>query len=128
MMALVDLAYYSEGKPLALAEIGQRQALPVPYLEQLFATLRHKGFVASTRGPQGGYCLAREPGAIRISEILEAIGEPIATTRCSKTSETGCMGTKATCLTHDLWAGLGQKMHQYLNGISLADVCERRLV
>lgn len=127
VMALVDLAYYSHGKPLALTEIAARQALPLTYLEQLFVKLRQQGFVASTRGTQGGYRLAREPEAIHISEILEAIGEPIETTRCTRESETGCLGVKGQCLTHALWAGLGKQMHEYLNGISLADVCERRL-
>jgi len=127
VMALVDLAYYGKGKPLALAEIAGRQALPLTYLEQLFVKLRQKGFVASTRGQQGGYTLAREANAIRIAEILEAIGEPLETTRCRQDSETGCLGMKGPCLTHDLWAGLGQQMYQYLNGISLADVCQRRL-
>lgn len=127
-MALVDLAYYSEGKPLALTEIAARQSLPLTYLEQLFVKLRKQGFVVSTRGTQGGYTLAREADTIRIAEILEAIGEPIKTTRCSKESETGCLGVKGPCLTHALWAGLGHQMHTYLNGISLADVCERRIV
>jgi len=128
VMALVDLAYHGKGKPLALTEIAGRQALPLTYLEQLFVKLRQKGFVASTRGQQGGYTLAREADAIRIAEILEAIGESLETTRCRQDSETGCLGTKGHCLTHALWAGLGQQMHQYLNGISLADVCERRLL
>lgn len=127
VMALVDLAYYSQGKPLALSEIALRQSLPMAYLEQLFVKLRKQGFVASTRGTQGGYTLAREAEAIRIAEILEAIGEPIETTRCSRESETGCLGVKGQCLTHALWAGLGQQMHAYLNRISLADVCQRRL-
>lgn len=126
VMALVDLAYYGKGKPLALTEIASRQALPLTYLEQLFVKLRQKGFVLSTRGQQGGYTLAREAEAIRIAEILEAIDEPLQTTRCEKNSETGCLGKKGHCLTHDLWAGLGQQMHQYLYGISLADVCQRR--
>jgi len=127
VMALVDLAYYSQGKPLALTEIATRQALPIAYLEQLFVKLRQQGFVVSTRGTQGGYALAREAEAIRIAEILEAIGEPIETTRCSKKSETGCVGVTGKCLTHALWAGLGRQMHNYLNSISLADVCQRRL-
>lgn len=127
VMALVDLAYYGKGKPLALTEIAGRQALPVAYLEQLFVKLRQKGFVASTRGHQGGYTLAREAEAIRIAEILEAIGEPLETTRCRQDSEVGCLGTKGQCLTHALWAGLGRQMHQYLNDISLADVCQRRV-
>lgn len=128
VMALVDLAYYGQGEPLALTEIAQRQSLPISYLEQLFLKLRQKGFVTSTRGHQGGYTLAREANAIRISEILEAIGESLETTRCDKSSSTGCLGTNAKCLTHALWAGLGAQMHQYLQGISLADVCERRVL
>ncbi|MBY0502225.1 MAG: Rrf2 family transcriptional regulator [Alphaproteobacteria bacterium] len=127
VMAMVDLAFYSEGKPLSLTEIAERQALPISYLEQLFLKLRQKGFVMSTRGHQGGYTLAKEAASIRISEILEAIGEPIETTRCKEESELGCLGTKGQCLTHALWAGLGRQMQQYLNGISLADVCQRRL-
>jgi len=127
VMALVDLAYYGNDRPLALAEIATRQALPIPYLEQLFVKLRQGGFVTSTRGQQGGYTLARAAEAIRIAEIFEAIGEPLQTTRCEKESDTGCLGQKGRCLTHDLWAGLGQQMHQYLNSISLADVCQRRL-
>ena len=127
VMALVDLAYYSQGKPLSLTEIAGRQALPLTYLEQLFVQLRQKGFVVSTRGHQGGYTLAREAHSIRIAEILEAIGEPLQTTRCKKESGMGCLGRKEQCLTHTLWAGLEHKMYQYLNGISLADVCEKRV-
>lgn len=127
VMAMVDLAFHSKGKPLSLTEIASRQALPISYLEQLFLKLRQKGFVMSTRGHQGGYTLAREATSIRISEILEAIGEPIETTRCKGESELGCLGTKGQCLTHALWAGLGRQMQQYLNGISLADVCQRRI-
>jgi len=128
VMALVDLAYYSKGKPLALTEIATRQALPLTYLEQLFVKLRQKGFVVSTRGQQGGYALARDAETIRIAEVLEAIGESLQTTRCKKDSAMGCVGNKGQCLTHGLWAGLGQQMYHYLNGISLADVCQRRLI
>ena len=116
VMALVDLAYYGQGEPLSLTEIATRQSLPILYLEQLFGKLRKKGFVNSTRGQLGGYTLARDASAIRIAEILTAVDEPIATTRCSKESDVGCVGKKGQCLTHDLWAGLGQHMHQYLNG------------
>ena len=125
VMALVDLAYYGKGKPLPLIEIATRQALPLVYLEQLFAKLRQKEFVIGTRGQQGGYTLAREPETIRIADILEAIEEPLEITRCHKRSKGGCLGTKGHCLTHDLWAGLKQHMQQYLNGISLADICQQ---
>jgi Rrf2 family iron-sulfur cluster assembly transcriptional regulator len=31
------------------------------------------------------------------------------------------------CLTHDLWAALGRTIHDFLAGVSLADVIERRV-
>jgi Rrf2 family iron-sulfur cluster assembly transcriptional regulator len=44
-----------------LASISQRQQISLSYLEQLFSRLRRMGLVESTRGPGGGYTLAREP-------------------------------------------------------------------
>src|SRR3989338_7537881 len=82
VMALVDLAYYGQGKPLALTEIAERQALPISYLEQLFLKLRQKGFVASTRGHLGGFPWARAPGKIGFAEIWREFGEPLKTPRC----------------------------------------------
>ena len=49
VMALVDLAYYSQGKPLSLTEIAGRQALPLTYLEQLFVQLRQNLLSATQR-------------------------------------------------------------------------------
>src|SRR6516162_4581991 len=50
-MALVDLASQSNGRPVALADIAERQDISLSYLEQLFAKLRRGGLVTSVRGP-----------------------------------------------------------------------------
>ncbi|HHQ69069.1 MAG TPA: Rrf2 family transcriptional regulator, partial [Halothiobacillaceae bacterium] len=57
--AMLDLALHDDGKPIALADIAERQSLSLSYLEQLFAQLRRGGLVASVRGPGGGYRLSR---------------------------------------------------------------------
>ena len=54
VMAMVDLAKHSAGRPIALAEIAERQEISLSYLEQLFARLRIAGLVKSVRGPGGG--------------------------------------------------------------------------
>ena len=41
-MAMVDLAQHSEGEPVSLAEIAERQEISLSYLEQLFAKLRRE--------------------------------------------------------------------------------------
>ena len=62
VMAMVDLARHSSGRPVSLAEIAERQEISLSYLEQLFAKLRRGGLVNSVRGPGGGYLLARGGG------------------------------------------------------------------
>ena len=44
VMAMVDLARYGTGRPIALADIATRQEISLSYLEQLFAKLRRGGW------------------------------------------------------------------------------------
>lgn len=128
VMAMADLASHSNGSPVALADIADRQEISLSYLEQLFGKLRKGGLVKSVRGPGGGYLLARPAAQTRISDIILAVDEPIQTTRCSPGSPAGCHNHKGRCLTHDLWEELGNQIYLYLSAVSLADVVERRVL
>jgi len=129
VMAMADLAgNAAEGKPVALADIAQRQDISLSYLEQLFAKLRRGGLVTSVRGPGGGYRLARPSMELRIADIIVAVEEPIAATRCKPGSAKGCTKTGARCVTHDLWEELGQQIHVFLSSVSLADVVDRKVL
>jgi Rrf2 family iron-sulfur cluster assembly transcriptional regulator len=127
-MAMVDLATHSGGKPVALADIAERQEISLSYLEQLFGKLRKGGLVRSVRGPGGGYLLARGGGDTRVSDIILAVDEPIKATRCTPGSPTGCTSSKGRCLTHDLWEELGNQIYLYLSSVSLEDVVEKRVL
>ena len=133
VMAMADLAGHAsdannQAKPVALADIAERQDISLSYLEQLFAKLRRGGLVTSVRGPGGGYRLARPSDELRIADIIVAVDEPIAATRCKPNSSKGCTKTGARCVTHDLWEELGQQIHVFLSSVSLADVVERRVL
>ncbi|MBI1774620.1 MAG: Rrf2 family transcriptional regulator [Proteobacteria bacterium] len=128
VMAMVDLARHSEGSPVALADIAERQEISLSYLEQLFAKLRRGGLVRSVRGPGGGYLLGRATPDLRISDIILAVDEPIRATRCAVGSPSGCKSNKGRCLTHDLWEELGNQIHLYLRSVSIADVVENRVL
>ena len=128
VMAMVDLGCHCRGAPVSLADIAQRQEISLSYLEQLFARLRRGGLVRSVRGPGGGYLPARPLDDTRISDIILAVDEPIRATRCPLGTGTGCKSDKSRCLTHDLWEELGNQIHMYLSSVSLADVCERRVL
>jgi Rrf2 family iron-sulfur cluster assembly transcriptional regulator len=128
VMAMVDLAHHGHGEPVALSEIAERQEISLSYLEQLFAKLRKSGLVKSVRGPGGGYLLAHDRAETRIADIILAVDEPIRATRCMPGAPYGCRGNRTRCLTHDLWEELGNQIHLYLSSVSLADVCERRVL
>jgi len=128
VMAMVDIAINSGGKPLTLAEIAERQSISLSYLEQLFAKLRHGSLVLSVRGPGGGYLLSRAAEAIRISDIVLAVDEPIRATRCQPGSPMSCQGAKGRCTTHDLWEELSNHIHLFLSSVSLADVAEQQVL
>jgi len=128
VMALVDLARHGESRPVSLADIAERQEISLSYLEQLFARLRRGGLVKSVRGPGGGYMLARGPAGTRVADIILSVDEPITATRCKTNSSIGCHSDHSRCLTHDLWAELGNQIHLYLSSVTLLDVVERRVL
>ena len=128
VMAMVDLAQHAGAGPVCLSDIAERQEISLSYLEQLFAKLRRGGLVKSVRGPGGGYLLAHERDATRISDIILAVDEPIQAIRCRPGATLGCRGDRSRCLTHDLWEELSNQIHLYLSSVSLGDVCEKRVL
>ena len=127
-MAMVDLATQSDGRPVPLADVAERQEISLSYLEQLFGKLRRGGLVESVRGPGGGYMLSRTTDETRVADIIMAVDEPIKATRCTPGSPEGCQSNKSRCLTHDLWEELGNHIYLYLSSVSLADVAQKRVL
>lgn len=120
--AMLDLAIHTNTEPVTLADISQRQDISLSYLEQLFARLRRRELVQSVRGPGGGYRLGRETADIAVVDIIDAVDESVDATRCQ--GQGNCQQGEI-CLTHHLWEDLSQQIHNFLGGISLADLMQR---
>lgn len=123
--AMLDLSLHHGGGPITLADIAERQAISLSYLEQLFSRMRKRGLVVSVRGPGGGYSLARPTEEITIAEIITAVDESVDTTRCHGAHN--CQNNEL-CLTHDLWEDLSTRIYDYLDQVSLQDMMSRRVV
>lgn len=122
--AILDLAINSQIKPVTLTEIAARQTISLSYLEQLFARLRKAGIVQGVRGPGGGYQLSKLPKDINVASVIEAVNEPIDSTKCG--GEANCQ-QDSVCLTHDLWVGLSEHIRLYLSEITLADLLAKNV-
>ena len=123
--AMLDLAIHHDQGPVSLADIAKRQGISLSYLEQLFAQLRKRDLVRSTRGPGGGYRLGRGAGEIAVVDVIGAVDESVDATRCG--GRENCQGQER-CLTHDLWQDLSLQIYDFLKGIDLAHLVERQRV
>lgn len=121
--AMLDLAFNSQNNPVTLTEIAARQTISLSYLEQLFSRLRKAEIVVGVRGPGGGYQLSKSPSKVTVAAIIEAVNEPIDSTKCG--GEANCQDD-SICLTHDLWVGLSEHIQNYLSEITLADLLIKR--
>lgn len=121
--AMLDLAIHCQEGPITLFDISQRQGISLSYLEQLFSRLRKRKLVDSARGPGGGYRLSRSADAITVAEVISAVDETVDATRCKGLKN--CNDT-STCLTHQLWSDLSDQIREFLDGITLAQVIEKR--
>ncbi len=120
VMAIVEVASSQSAKPIKLADISNKQTIPLNYLEQIFLKLKKANIVKSVKGPGGGYCLNIPSESLNIIEIIDAVEENTKMTRCSV--DKTCRKNGAKCMTHDLWKGLGNQIRSYFLSISVADV------
>ena len=122
--AMIDLALRQQNGPVTLAGISQRQKISLSYLEQLFGRLRRHALVQSTRGPGGGYTLARPMADVSVADIIYAVDEPLDATQCG--GKENCGDNDQRCMTHDLWASLNRVMVDYLDSVNLQDLVEKQ--
>lgn len=136
--AMLDLSFNSNGNPVRLQEISNRQAISLHYLEQLFRKLRTGKIVKSVRGPGGGYVLYSSMDEITIKDILKSVGENIDPAKdingmpssgvdmamTSLNTELGIssVNTAEFHATKNYFENLGLIMNEYLSSTSLGDL------
>jgi|TARA_B100001093_G_scaffold454170_1_gene463316 Rrf2 family transcriptional regulator, iron-sulfur cluster assembly transcription factor len=127
VMAMADLALYSDNGPTSLTDISLRQNISLPYLEQIFIKLKNKNLVRSTRGAKGGYILEKSANEIKISNIIFAVDEEVKTLNCKKESKKGCNNKSTKCITHNLWDELDQHINNFFEKVKLQDLVKRNI-
>jgi Rrf2 family protein len=120
---MVELTRHYGAGPVSLAEMADHESLPRPYLEQLVSSLRAAGLVRSTRGARGGYELARDPGTIRMSEVIIALEGPITPMVCAvdDVRHASCDRT-SFCQVQALWHRVRQAVVQALDSLTLREL------
>jgi Rrf2 family protein len=123
--SMLDLAQNQAEGPVLRLQIAERQQISAENIAQLFRPLTRDGLVRSVLGPGGGYLLGREAGGIRIGDIIRSVEGPIAAVYCAVEGGKDPCCRQDTCVTRLLWVGLSKAIAQYLDSITLQDLCQR---
>jgi Rrf2 family protein len=122
LRSLLYLAEEQDGAPVQLARIAETQRVPPKYLELIMLDLKKAGLVRSTRGPKGGYRLARAPAEISFGEIVRVMEGPIALVSCASVNfyePCGDCKDEASCAIRKAFAILRDQTTKFLDGVSL---------
>ncbi len=91
LVALAGLARQPERYQSA-RDLAAQLHLPLPVLRNILKVLAAQGLLLSTRGPSGGYRLARDSSRISLGEVVEAIEGPVQLLTCCPPLETDEQG------------------------------------
>jgi Rrf2 family protein len=91
LKALLHLAEHGRTTPCQTRDMAEQCRIPRKFLEQILLDLRNRGVVRSYRGQGGGFTLVRDPGEIRLIDILRLVDGPMAPLPClSQTAYARC--------------------------------------
>jgi len=117
---MYELALRYGGEPVLLKDVARRHRISEKYLSKLVIPLRGMGLITSFRGAHGGYALARDPRAITLRDVVQALE--------GNTSPTSGVRRRAGAEpadehpTDSVWVKLDQTINEALSNVTLESV------
>ena len=102
------------------ADVAAATGIALPTVSKLLKSLGRAGLVTSTRGANGGYQLAREPGSISAADVIDALEGPVSITECSA-SDSHC-DYEEVCNVGGAWQRINVAIRRALDEVSLSDL------
>ena len=120
VVLMVQLARAGARRTTA-GELARTAVLPAPTVSKLLKQLAAAKLLASRRGADGGYRLARDSADISVAEIVAALDGPIALTECM-TADGAICEIEALCPTRTNWRRINDALVEALEGVSLEEM------
>jgi Rrf2 family cysteine metabolism transcriptional repressor len=122
LRAIYALAEHNSTEPLKIAEIAEREQIPIRFLEVILNQLKGGGFVRSKRGAEGGYFLAREAEDLTIGAVMRFVDGPIAPVDCVSQSRHKECEFHGECHFFGFWGRVRQAMSDVVDKTTFADL------
>ena len=120
--AVYALAEHGAEAPMKIAEIAEKEMIPIRFLEVILNQLKGGGFVQSRRGAEGGYKLARSPEAITVGEIMRYVDGPIAPVDCVSQSRPKECEFHGECHFFGFWGRMREAISGVVDQTTFADL------
>jgi Rrf2 family protein len=125
LRAMAELAAAAGEGPVKGERVASAQGIPLKFLENILLELRRAGLVASQRGAEGGYWLARPPAEISLAAVIRAVDGPLANVRGAPPETLTYTGPAAPL--REVWVALRASLRSVLEAVTLADLITGRL-
>lgn len=106
----------------AAADLSAQMKMPWPTVSKILKQLTRAQLLASSRGAQGGYSLARPPEAISVAEIITTLEGPVSLTECI--GAPGECELEPLCSIRNHWGQINQAIYKALSDIKLSDMVQ----
>lgn len=120
---VLDLAEHGGSRPVRSADIGRRKLIPQAFLTKVVQRLARHGYVRTRRGTGGGITLRRDPRAITLRDVVEAIEGPIHLNRCLVRPDACPLARQ--CATHPVWRRIQELVIGELEGATIESLRRR---
>ncbi len=121
---MVDLANHFNGEFTSARQLAENGNFSYQLGCKILQRLHKAGLVKSDMGPKGGFALSKEPSAITLMEIINALQGSVRLNRCLLGGE-GCE-FEPVCEIHTKLACLQFYIDGYLGGITLQEIISSR--
>ena len=125
LRAAIELAALEEQWPVKGERLAAGQEIPLRFMENILGELRQSGIVASKRGAEGGYLLARPHAEIALADVIRAVDGPLANIGGLRPDQLSYEGSAAPM--KDIWVAVRAALRSVLETTTLADVAEGEL-
>jgi Rrf2 family protein len=111
--------------PAKAEQVAERHGIPTKFLERILYDMRRGGLVATRRGREGGYWLARSPAEITVADVLRAVDGPLADVH-GVAPEDVRYEEPFTALT-EVWVAVRANLRSVLESVTIADLVAGKL-
>lgn len=123
LRAVLHIARESNGRAVTATEIAEFLGVPRNYLSKVLDHLRQRGILTASRGPGGGFRMARTPAEITLADLIEP-HDPISEERECLLGRSECRDSDP-CAVHDRWREVSATITRFFHETTIAVLLER---